>query len=172
MDLFMLIRTFVIIFIGNQKLVYNWWSLIMVESCCFICILISFLRFDFKLGSFHFVGYFSKIIFIELCLCFAFVKMTVFLYLCVCTFELALYWSHTHFDMWLLKIMFLIINKLFFTDCLLGNISGETTFGTVNLVNVWFIMFFQVTSWVLIAPLNLMSLRFSNWIQLLLYHRQ
>jgi hypothetical protein len=168
----MLIRTIVIIFIGNQKLVYNWWSLIMVESCCFICILVSFLSLNFKLGSFHFVSYFSKIIFIELCLSFAFVKMVVFLWLCVCTFELAWYWSHTHFYMWLLKIMLLIINNLFFTECLLGNVSGETTFGIMNLVNIRFIVFFQDTSWVLIAPLNLMSLRFSNLIQLLLDHRQ
>jgi hypothetical protein len=68
--------------------------------------------------------------------------------------------------------MFLICDELLLTDCLLGNFTWETIISSMNLINVWVFMFFQDTSWVLVAPLNLMSLRFLHWIQFFLNNWQ
>ena len=68
----------------------------MVESCCFVGILVSFLSFNFELGRFHFVRHFSEIIFVKMPLSFTFVNSVIFLLLLVGAFELALDFSHAH----------------------------------------------------------------------------
>lgn len=141
---------------------------IMIKTRRFIAILVSLLCFHFELFGFHLVSHFFKVFFIKLLESLAILKLIVLFYFSVCTHILILDFSHSHRNVRLLDVVLLIRYKLLLTNCLFGNFTCETIIGSMNIIYVWFIMFFQDTSRVLVAPLYLMTLCFSRLIKLFL----
>ena len=162
------ISTIITSLFWHHKTINDWRCLVDIETRRFIAILVSLLSFHFELFGFHLVSYFFKVIFIKLPEGSAILELVVFLYLSVCTHILILDFSHSHMDVRLLDVMLLIRYKLLFSNCLFGNFTRETIIGSMNIIYVWFIMFFQDTSRVLVAPLYLMTLCFSRFVKLFL----